>query len=501
MVAQRELKVKDIGRPKAVTIPIPEDGGVVLLTGENGVGKSTTLEAVQDGLTNRKDKRSRPRDGVASGSLNGCGIKMTVGRKITRTGELTVETLDGGRLSIADVVSPPYKGAEEADGRRIKALVQLAGVEADFVLFKDIHRFADQIVSPEAMNADDILVMADKIKRDFEAEARKAEGRRDIAKQQALACEEAVRGVSLNVQTDAGILQLQLEEAVRRGQELISAARTARERNSEILSARQKITELTLNRDGRRRLTLDEARHDETVAHNSANEANEAVRDLEQRLMVARHNQQRANDKWRSAKDALRDAESFAETLAELEQSVSAGEMVVPSDSELADADEAITAARKAIEAGSAARAAREKLRQAEMHREKEAAAEEEAERLRSAAAGVDQVLTDQIATLGSPLRVEAGRLVTDTDRGPTFFADLSDGERWRMATEIAVKAVGPNGMLTIPQAAWSELSPKNRLMIDNLARSGRVVILSAIATDDPEIDAVPFEAMEVAGV
>ena len=200
MVA-KEITLKDIGRPKNLRIPLPEDGGIVVLTGRNGAGKSTTLEAIQDAVTGRKDKKSKPRDGVTSGRLNGCGITMTVSRKITRTGELTVETLDGGRLSIADLVSPPFKGEVEADGRRIKALVQLAGVVADFSLFKNLHRFADQIVSVEAQGADDILVMADKTKRDFEQEARNAEGRRDIEKQHALACEEAAAGIDVEVET------------------------------------------------------------------------------------------------------------------------------------------------------------------------------------------------------------------------------------------------------------------------------------------------------------
>lgn len=493
----KEITLKDIGRVKSLRIPIPEDGGLVVLTGANGVGKSTALEATQDGVTNRKDKRSRPRDGIASGSLTGCGIKMTVGRKITRTGELTVETLDGGRLSIADVVSPPYKGAVEADARRIKALVQLAGVDADPELFAGLHPSFHELIDLDECNDDDLLVLAERVKRAFEQHARNAEGRRDIAMRHAMACEEAVQGVALEVETDAGVTQLALEEAVRRGQELISEAREAKRRNAEILAAKQKICELTLNRDGRRRTTLDEARRDETMAHNAVNEASEAVRDAERKLMSVRHEMQRASDQWDRAKDALCDAEVFAETLKELESTVSAGEMVVPSDESLIEADEKITAARKAIEAGSAARTAQEKLRKAEHHRTEERLAEDEAESLRNAAAQVDQVLTDQIATLGCPLRVEAGRLLTDTDRGPTFYAELSDGERWRMAVEIAVKAVGRGGLLTIPQAAFSELQPSVRCDLNEIAKRAGVVILSAIATDDPEISAELFEEME----
>lgn len=491
----KTLDLKDIGRPKSLRIPIPEDGGIVVLTGCNGSGKSTTLEAVHDAVTDRKDKRSRPRDGVSSGSLTGCGITMKVGRKITRAGELTVETLDGGRLSIADLVSPPFKGAEEADGRRIKALVQLAGVEADPMLFAGLLPNFRDVVDVSELDDSDILKMSDQIKRKIEGEARSAEGRRDIAKQQALACEEAAAGIPVDVETDAGKLQLACEDAVRRAQQLISSASEAKRRNAEILHARQKITAAT---SGNVIMSLDQARDREAYVHNQFSDATAEVEALEKKLQAARWNLERTNSHWDQAKSDLGQTERFLETLAEWEKTVSAGELTGPAADELAAADEAVTASRLAIEAGAAARAAKVKLFAAEKHRTDEVDCDFAAEALRAAAAGVDQILTDQIETLGCPLRVEAGRLLTDTDRGPTFYAELSDGERWRMAVKIAVKAVGPGGLLVIPQAAYSELQPKVRVEIDWIAMNHGVVILTALATDDDEIKAVLFKEMEV---
>ena len=55
------------------------------------------------------------------------------------------------------------------------------------------------------------------------------------------------------------------------------------------------------------------------------------------------------------------------------------------------------------------------------------------------------------VSQLGTPLRVEAGRLVLDTKRGPTYLHDLSGGERWRLGLDIAVQVAGDRAIFTIP--------------------------------------------------
>jgi len=71
----------------------------------------------------------------------------------------------------------------------------------------------------------------------------------------------------------------------------------------------------------------------------------------------------------------------------------------------------------------------------------------DEAERqeslLRNAAWGTDEVLNDLVSRVTKRLWVENGRLVCDTDRGAEPFGELSPGERWRIALEIAAEQVG----------------------------------------------------------
>ena len=95
---------------------------------------------------------------------------------------------------------------------------------------------------------------------------------------------------------------------------------------------------------------------------------------------------------------------------------------------------------------------------------------------------------------LGTPLRVEAGRLVLDTKRGNTYFDDLSAGERSKIAVDIGIDAVGANGVLTLSQEIFEGLDPINRDMLAKHAESREVVILTAEASDDEEITAEVYE-------
>jgi len=64
-------------------------------------------------------------------------------------------------------------------------------------------------------------------------------------------------------------------------------------------------------------------------------------------------------------------------------------------------------------------------------------------------------------------------------------------GERWRIALEIAIAAVGEGGLLVIPQEAWEGLDPLNREAIAQQAKAALVVILTAECSDG-ELTAEP---------
>ncbi len=172
------IEVENLAAVHRLSIPIPEGGGVVVLRGGHGVGKSNTLKAVDALASGRNADKLQVRDGAARGEISGCGVRLTVGKRTNRSGELEVSSIEG-RLSVAELVDPGLVDEVKADGKRIKACLQLAGAEADPKLF---HELADSpeafdvIVPTDEQKTDDILVLADRIKRRFDTAARSAEG-------------------------------------------------------------------------------------------------------------------------------------------------------------------------------------------------------------------------------------------------------------------------------------------------------------------------------------
>ena len=122
------LIVKNIGPVFELALPVPEQGGLVILRGANGVGKTKTLEAVQALVTGRGSLAAR--DGQVRGEVVGWGARLSVARSTRRTGELAVTSLEG-RMDITELVDPGIRELMAADARRIKALIGLSGVKAD----------------------------------------------------------------------------------------------------------------------------------------------------------------------------------------------------------------------------------------------------------------------------------------------------------------------------------------------------------------------------------
>lgn len=489
------IELNDIGPVEHLSIPIPEHGGIVVLRGANGCGKSSTLKAI-DRLATGKETKLTPRDGTSRGEMSGLGVTVRVARSVTRAGELECESLDG-RLSVAELVDPRLKGPEENDARRIRALVQLAGVKPDVSFFRGLLADGatfDEVVKSKNLETDDILVLADRIKRAFDEAARGAEGQANVEQSKAAACKESARDVNTKVETDDDKLQGFLEDAIRRDTSLKSKRDQAAIRNGEILRARQKIVEATSTKDGQQVVSLEEAQQRETYAHNDWSDALEAEEKALAALESARANLKRAGERWQDAKRELGSVERFHETIEELEKVVAAGEMESPNEAEMSEASDAVWNCRASIELGVLARRALEKLGLAAKHTEAESAALKKAESLREAAKRIDDVLSDQIAKLGVALQVKNARLVLTTKRGVTLYADLSEGERWKIALDIAIEAVGHGGLLTIPQEAFESLDPTNRSAIAEHVRGRGVVILTAESTDGPiraEIDSI----------
>lgn len=477
------LEVDNIGPVCHASIPVPEDGGVVVLRGRNGSGKTMTLDAFDNLISGRG--RSSVRDGALSGSVSGFGVTIKIARSARRSGELEVTSLEG-RLSVAELVDPGLKSPEAADSRRIKALIAVAGmapnVETFYPLFGGRDGF-ESIVSSSAVDASDMVTMAECIKRDCEAAARKAESEADHEEGRAKGATEA-SAVVVDGEDDAEVLQELLFAAIEnksRINEKVAASEEARDA-AELSQHRLDKAEKEYNGD-----TLDACRAAEQSAKESTEKATEAVVRAEQALREAQSIEKDCASKLLMASIARENAERHESTVAKWREQIDSAIPPMPTDEQLEKAANDVVAARNAVERGVMIRAAKIKRKEAEVHAERAKEHRKTASKLRHAAKGTDEVLSSVVSKAGSELKVEAGRLVLETKRGMTYFSELSHGERWRIALDVAIKAVGEGGVIVLKQEAWEGLDPIARDAVVSQVKGSKVVILTAecSAADD----------------
>ena len=481
------IEVKNIGPVEKLSLPVPENGGLVVLRGRNGSGKTQTLRAVEAAVSGKG--RPPVRDGALRGEVSGLGVTMKVGRTTRRSGELVVETLDG-RLNVADLVDPGIKSPEAADAKRIKALISLTGQRPDPSLFESLFASGDefrQVVSASTLETDDVVLLAERIKRDCEAAARREESLAEHAAGEAKGKREAAEGVDLKVDTDPTELQQRLERAIQEHSALIARRDEAVKHAQQRRQAQQELEQLEASYDGP---SVAEARAAVAEAESVVSAKTERVRELERQLAAARAELEGARENQAAAVRQLKAAEHHDRVVAQYRQVLESDELLPPDEAEIAAAERAVTQARQAVEAGALARRAAQELADAEALEAQAQQHSKRAARLREAGKATDEVLSELVALTGSPLRVEAGRLVLTTSRGDTYFSDLSHGERWKLALDIAIEAVGENGLLVVNQEAWEGLDPINRAEIAEHVKGRGVVVLTAEATDDEQITA-----------
>lgn len=472
----KNIEIKNIGPIASVTIPVPEAGGVVVLTGRNGSGKSHALEAVSAATTGK----GKPplKDMAKSGVVSVPGVTMTVGRSVRRQGELQVETLEG-RLSIADLVDPGFVDPERADAKRIKALVGLS--KAD-ISTGDLHGFPENLL--DGLSLDDPVAAMAELRKRLNIGANEYEKLSAKDEAAATAILESMTG-DLDTPIDPKLAQervtaaLRAMDALQKQSELSEAAKVRIEAARERLAAIPDV--------------------DAFAAYEKSESLSGIALEEKEHALELKQQYEEALEKYRKSAEAARIARVEAGAQAEqaklrdeLERQIQEAHVEPPSVAALADASAELEAAK-----ASQVQAAQQQVMMQQRERAdalKFSAQEyaDEAKELREKAKQTDEVLSEIVAEIPAcPLRVIDGRLVTNTKRGATFYADLSAGERWRIALDIAIQAVGTGGLLVIPQEAWEGLDPANRAAIDAQAKGAQVVVLTAECSADDGIVAV----------
>lgn len=479
MTTTNTINITDVGPINQLAIQVNPEGGVTILRGVNGSGKSTALRATEALV--RGDGKLQTRDGSRNGGrVDGLGALLVLGNKTTRAGEVEVHSLEG-KLAISDLVTPPLKDPAAADRQRIKALVSLSGIEPTPEQFANvIGKDLAEYINAATWANKDLLDVAAKAKRDLEGAARLKENESSMREGQSKACAESAKGIDTKAPHDAEALSDAMVEASSKLSVLRDRAKSAEESAGRIAKARDLLNTARETYTGP---SVDDAKLRLEAAETEKEEARGKVAELERQLRAAEAACDRKIDAVVAADKALAAAREHESTIQNYETILKETAATPPSTDELTKAEQALRDAHKAVEAGAVIRRALDELAKAEQHNRAATEAADVASRLRQAAAQIDDVLSKAIES--DSLFVRDGRLYTSTPpRGETLFHELSEGERWEIAFDIAAPIVGEHGLLVLPQEAWQSLDPESKDHVADLARDRRVCVLTAEAAD-----------------
>lgn len=478
------IEISDVGPIESITIDIPEDkpGGVVLLKGDQGTGKTQAINAIRAVLG--KKMRLIPNEkAVDKGKIKLGDRTVTVGGTTTRKGDLEVGTIEE-RFDINDLIYPAYDDADVRNSHRIKALIDVAGVKPDIAIFYDVvggKAGMDALLAPKDQETPDLVDLCAKLKRAIEKKAGVEETLVESAESNARAAEGAAAGIDTSKPDEAEALTNALTTATTHAATLKQQRTTYSDAKTQAEQARAQLAEHEKSAVDVTKANL--VHHDVLAAFKKASEKvvelRAALKDAEAACDTKGAEVRSAKQVLDAAEQAEKAVKGWRDQIAEFEK------LPQPNDADIVAADTACSLAREAVDDGAEVRMAKSKLADAERYRKDAAAHAKEAKRLREQAASVYGVLTKQIPK--GPLYVAAGQLVVDTDdREKEPYDRLSDGERWKLAIPYAVNAVGDGGFLCCPQDAWQHLSPTSQSWVAQFCHDNGVWLITGTVANGP---------------
>lgn len=479
------IRIQDHGPIEFFEFPVPDGGGVVVLRGANGCGKSSALDAVET-LVGRSHELN-VRDGRNKAIVEGLGVTVTFRKRQTVQGHLDVSTITS-KFDPSKIVDPGIIDPERKDAARVRELATLVGSKLEP---SAVQNLAEGFQIEVRDDADPCKVAAE-AKRKYEELARQCESDASRAELEAKVIAEKIGSfdpTSEAARADQKAIERELDAAHR---ELIQLE-TRREEHDralpiidelrrfideEVPRTQQEISGLERNVDALQEDLSSYAKEDEDLSAQMASlqrqiDSIEAIiRETERSLFVAKST-------LLERKKTIASAEASQQRLASLQ----AIEPVT--DDAISSAVKRKEAIRERLRECENAKAMLAEVELRERARERQTERQQAAERLRKAAMQCEEVLIDSVNQADTGLKMRNGRLVLSTDRSETeLFDELSDGERWRVAITACANVVGSPGEITIPQTAWEGLDPTVKSEIVKLAVKLGVVIVTAAADD-----------------
>ncbi len=477
------IRIQDHGPIEFFEFPVPDGGGVVVLRGANGCGKSSALDAVETLVGRNSDLNVR--DGCQKATVEGLGVTVTFRKRQTVQGHLDVSTITS-KFDPSKIVDPGIIDPERKDAARVRELATLVGSKLEP---SAVQNLAEGFQIEVRDDADPCKVAAE-AKRKYEELARQCESDASRAELEWKVITEKIGDfdqTSEAARADQKAIEAALDEAHR---ELIKLETRREEHakalpiidelrrfiNDEVPRTQQEISGLQRDVDAiQKNLEL----HGNDLEYLSAkieslqrqrDSCEASIRENERTLAVAKST-------LIQRQKTIASAETSALRLASLQAMEPVSDDII---SVAKDRKERIRVRLRECEN------AKEMLAEVELReraRERQRERQQAAERLRKAAMQCEEVLIDSVNQADTGLKMRNGRLVLPTDRSETeLFDELSDGERWRVAITACANVVGSPGEITIPQTAWEGLDPTVKAEIVKLAVKLGVVIVTAAA-------------------
>lgn len=450
--------------------------GVYRLRGRNGAGKTSTLNAVRAALGD-KTATAQPTDGTATGTVEGLGVRLVVGRTKTKTGTPEVALADASPL--ATLIDPQLKGEAERAKARIQALLRLCPIEVSDDILEQLCGGNAALLDRVGRGGNDLLGYANRARleaqalaRELEAKASEHRGAMQVADAKMGEIGEVPEGTpESSDERDRGAIQ----HATSR---LAVAEQSAKQRAE--LESRQAEVRANLGE----RPNLDRFR---SAASNTADQ----VADLKAKLEAARAEHAAAVENLRKAE---REAVAYDASARLLEQPLSGATDAEVSDlrTELAQVEAAVELSRK-LRARKAAWLAHAAARETALK------LEEQSKALRGIADAIPGVLGHALAGAGIPgLTVHDGKLAIRTDAGHLDWdSRLSFGQRVRYSLQLALQAAHADGakVYALDPEFWLALDPEHKRTVNDIATELGVWLI----TEEPADGDLRMEPMEAA--
>lgn len=496
MTRQRTIIVNDVGPCGTLVIPV-QPGGTIL-SGFCGVGKSLTLEAIALGLGGRDKGRVAPREGTKRGSVDCLGVVLNVSAgRVTRNGESEVASIE--EFDIGSLIDPPVKEEEARNRYGIKSLLRMTKVEADPSLFYHLAGGKEQfeaIISPDALKSADLVEMAGKIRRAFDAEKRRVLSQVETEETAAAANRNAGDGLDLKAECDGAKVQelhsaavshhAKLQEQWDAAEEAQAAAETARAKLAKATGSSKSIAECEAE--------LEEKRE-------AWKATQDRVKEIEAELRIAKAEAMAAYEAMESATSQLDSARQAAAATAGWQEAIDRSLSIHgPKASEVIAARTAVETTRKAIETAAVVRAARERIANAVQHQERAAELRKEAERLKDAAQDTDSVLSAAVASERFAVKRDVLIGVLPDGTAKPYY-DLSAGEKTMIAIaekidRVRLTANDPKQLciVDLPQENYQDLPDSVRNRLFAYAAEHNVAIVTAQVSDDAKLSCVVWK-------